>query len=128
MAGLLYLGAGIGVGVIYIFHHKKENAKERLNKKDLPYTIGMVVLDIIAPILLMIGINTGTSANASLLSNFEIVATTVIALMLFGEKVSGRLWAAVVLITSSSIILSFGGSDSLSFSIGSLFVLGATVC
>ena len=38
------------------------------------------------------------------------------------------MWAAVALITSSSIILSFGGSDSLSFSIGSLFVLGATVC
>ena len=128
MAGLLYLGAGLGVGVMYMFHRKKEKPEERLNKKDLPYTAGMVLLDIVAPILLMIGIGIGTSANASLLGNFEIVATTVIAMLLFKEKVSGKLWAAVTLITVSSIILSFGGSDSFSFSVGSLFVLGATVC
>ena len=128
MAGLLYLGAGIGVGVMYLFRHKKERPEERLNKKDLPYTVGMVLLDIIAPILLMIGINIGSSANASLLGNFEIVATTVIAMLIFKEKVSGKLWAAVVLITLSSIILSFGGSDSFLLSAGSLFVLGATAC
>ena len=69
-----------------------------------------------------------SSANASLLGNFEIVATTVIALMIFKEKVSRKLWAAIGLITLSSIILSFGGEDSFSFSVGSLFVLGATAC
>jgi len=60
MAGLLYLGADIGVGAMYLFHRKKERPEERLNRKDLSYTIGMVVLDIIAPILLMIGININT--------------------------------------------------------------------
>ncbi len=128
MAGLLYLGAGLGVGAMYILHRKKEKSEERLNRKDLPYTVGMVLLDIIAPILLMIGISIGTSANASLLGNFEIAATTVFALVIFKEKVSRKLWAAIALITLSSMILSFGGSDSLSFSAGSLFVLGATVC
>ncbi len=128
MAGLLYLGAGLGVGAMYILHRKKEKSEERLNRKDLPYTVGMVLLDIIAPILLMIGISIGTSANATLLGNFEIAATTVIALVIFKEKVSRKLWAAIALITLSSMILSFGGSDSLSFSAGSLFVLGATVC
>lgn len=128
MAGFLYLGAGIGVGIMYLFHTDKESKGERLNRKDLPYTIGMVVLDIIAPILLMIGVRIGTASNASLLGNFEIVATTVIALLLFQEKVSKRLWLAVGLITLSSIVLSFGGRGSLQFSLGSLFVLGATVC
>ena len=128
MAGLLYLGAGIGVGIMYLFHHKKEQPAERLSKPDLPYTVGMVALDTIAPILLMIGVKLGTSANASLLGNFEIVATTLIALLIFKEKVSGKLWTAIGFITLSSIILSFGGRDSFSFSIGSLFVLGATVC
>ena len=94
----------------------------------MPYTIGMVLLDIHAPILLMIGVKLSTSANASLLGNFEIVATTVIALLIFKEKVSRKLWAAIGLITLSSIILSFGGEGSFSFSIGSLFVLGATAC
>ena len=128
MAAFLYIGAGIGVGVMYVFHYKSENPKERLNREDLPYTVGMVVLDIIAPILLMIGISLGTSSNASLLGNFEIVATTVIALLLFKEKVSKKLWLAIGFITLSSIILSFGGNGSLHFSLGSLFVLGATAC
>ena len=128
MAAFLYIGAGIGVGIMYLFHEPKEEPSERLTRKDLPFTIGMVVLDIIAPILLMIGVNIGTSSNASLLGNFEIVATTVIALCIFKERVSGRLWAAIGFITLSSIILSFGGSGSFNFSVGSLFVLGATVC
>ena len=128
MAAFLYLGAGFGVGVMYLFHHKQEKTAERLSKTDMPYTVGMVLLDILAPILLMIGVKLGTSANASLLGNFEIVATTVIALMIFKEKVSRKLWAAIGLITLSSIILSFGGEGSFSFSVGSLFVLGATAC
>ena len=48
MAAFLYLGAGIGVGILYCFHWKKEDRKERITKKDLPYTIGMIVLDIAA--------------------------------------------------------------------------------
>ena len=128
MAAFLYIGAGIGVGMLYLFHHKHEPQSERLRKKDLPYTIGIVTLDIIAPILLMIGVKFGTSANASLLGNFEIVATTMIALLIFKEKVSPNLWVAIGLITLSSIILSFGGDGSFSFSVGSLLVLGATVC
>ncbi len=128
MAALLYLGAGAGVGIMYLFHHKHEAQTERLEKKDMPYTVGMVLLDIIAPILLMLGVKLGTSANASLLGNFEIVATTLIALFIFKEKVSRNLWAAIGLITLSSIILSLGGEDSFTFSVGSLLVLGATAC
>ncbi len=128
MAALLYLGAGIGIGILSLFNRKNREKTERLSKKDLPFVIGMIVLDIAAPIFLMLGISYGSSANASLLGNFEIVATTVIALFIFKEAVSKRLWAAIALITLSSIILSFEGADSFRFSLGSLFVLLATVC
>lgn len=128
MAAFLYLGAGLGVGVMYLFRFKKEKPTQRLAKTDIPYTVGMVLLDILAPILLMIGLKLGTSANASLLGNFEIVATTVIALLIFKEKVSAKLWVAIGLITLSSTILSFGGEGSLNFSVGSLFVIVATIC
>ena len=128
MAAFLYLGAGLGVGIMYVFHAKKESRDERIGREDIPYTLAMVVLDIIAPILLMIGVKLGTAANASLLGNFEIVATTLIAFGLFREKVSARLWGAISLITVASIILSFSGEGSFSFSLGSVFVLGATVC
>lgn len=128
MAAFLYLGAGLGVGTMYLFHRKKEEPSERIGKKDLPYVLGMIVLDILAPIFLMLGIKYGSAANASLLGNFEIVATTLIALILFKEAVSRRLWLAIILITASSIILSFEGSGSFRFSVGSLFVLLATSC
>lgn len=128
MAAFLYLGAGVGVGTLYLFHRKKESSAERLTKEDLPYTVGMIVLDILAPIFLMVGISIGSASNASLLGNFEIVATTVIALFLFKEAVSVQLWTAIAFITLSSLLLSFDGSGSLQFSYGSLLVLLATLC
>jgi hypothetical protein len=128
MASFLYLGAGIGVGIMYLLNSKKEKNIEKLSKTDLPYTVGMIVLDILAPIFLMIGINIGSASNASLLGNFEIVATALIALLIFKEVVTSRLWIAIVFITLSSIVLSFEGSGSFKFSLGSLFVILATCC
>ena len=128
MAAFLYMGAGFGVGIMYLFHIRKENKTERLTKKDLPYTIGMIVLDILAPIFLMLGISIGAASNASLLGNFEIVVTTVIALLIFKEAVSRELWTAIAFITLSSIILSLEGAGSFQFSFGSLFVILATSC
>lgn len=128
MAALLYLGAGVGVALLSLVNRKDRRAEQKLNMSDLPYVIGMIVLDIAAPILLMFGISRGSSANASLLGNFEIVATTVIALVIFKETVSKRLWVAIALITLSSILLSLNGTDSFQFSYASLFVLAATVC
>ena len=128
MAALLYLGAGAGIGIMRLAHIGRDENPERFTGQDLPYVAGMIVLDIAAPIFLMLGIRLGTSSNASLLGNFEIVATTLIALALFKEPVSPRLWAAVGLIALSSALLSFEGAESLRFSKGSLFVLLATLC
>lgn len=130
MAGLLYLGAGIGMfGLGMVRRRVKALPHENhLTRRDLPYTVGMVLLDIAAPICLMVGLTRTTSANASLLNNFEIVATALIALMVFREKISRRLWLAIGLITLSSMILSFEDAASLDFSFGSLFVLAACVC
>ena len=128
MAALLYLGAGIGIGMMSLFNKKDREKAESLTKAELPYIVGMIVLDIAAPIFLMLGISYGSSANASLLVIFEIVATTVIALILFKEAVTKRLWVAIGLITLSSILLSFEGTDSFHFSYGSLLVIMATVC
>jgi len=134
LAGLLYLGAGAGVGIMSLCRHPAERRlppEERekpLTREDLPYVVGMILLDIAAPVLLMYGIKLGTASSATLLGNFEIVATALIALLLFREKISGKLWIAILLITASGIILSFEGQDSLKLSIGSLLVILATLC
>lgn len=130
MAAFLYLGAGLGLllyGMTESFV-KKGKRQAHLTKKELPYTIAMVVLDIMAPILLMSGIARTDSANVSLLNNFEIVATSVIALVVFKEKISKRLWFAIFMVTTASVILSFEGAGAFVWNTGSFLVLGACVC
>ena len=130
MAAMLYLGAGIGMLLLGMARQRLKIGKneQKLTRKDLPFAVGMIVLDIAAPICLMIGLTSTTSANASLLNNFEIVATSVIALLVFKEAIGKRLWLAIGLITLSSVILSVEDASSLHFSAGSLFVLLACVC
>ena len=129
MASFLYFGAGIGIGIIYFLGKKRfSNNHENLNKKDFPFAIGMILLDIAAPIFLMIGLLSATSSNAALLNNFEIVATSLIALIVFGELISSRLWIAILLIIIASILLSFEDISNFKFSLGSIFVLIAATC
>lgn len=130
MAAFLYLGAGVGLLLYGMVERtvKKGEKRERLTKKELPYTIAMVVLDIAAPILLMLGIARTNSANVSLLNNFEIVVTSIIALLIFKETVSRRLWLAIFLVTVASAILSFEGTGAFVLNEGSLLVLGACAC
>ena len=127
LAGLLYLGAGLGIGVFFPFSAKKNGKSNMLSKSDTPFVIGMIVLDIAAPILLMFGISKTSGSSAALLNNFEIVATALIALLIFKEKIKPKLWIAIVLVTAASVILTYSGGD-MTFSYGALFVLGAAVC
>ena len=126
LAALLYIGAGVGMAVLGAV--RRSRSEEPLRRADAPYAVAMVVLDIAAPVLLMLGLKYSPAASASLLNNFEIVATAIIALMVFGEAVGKRLWAAIALITLSSILLTMDTAEGLTFSLGSLLVLGATIC
>lgn len=129
MASYLYLGAGIGIGILYLVtKNKKIVLGEKIEKKDLPYIIGMVILDILAPIFLMFGLMDTVSSSASLLNNFEIVCTSLIALFIFKEVISRKMWIAISLITLSSFVLSLKDISTFTFSGGSILVLLATLC
>lgn len=130
MAGFLYIGAGFGMIMIFLICKVSSHPRTepRLTRKDLPYTIAMIVLDIAAPICLLFGLTMTTAANASLLNNFEIVATAIIALVIFKEAISSRLWLGILFVTASCALLSFEDISSLQFNSGSLFVLLACIC
>lgn len=128
MAGLLYLGAATGMSIVSFFRKNKETCKSSFTHKDLPYLILMVVLDIAAPVLLMNALKNSSAESVSLINNFEIVATSLIALMIFKEKISIRLWAAIILITAASMLLSLSDISSLTFSIHSLLAVLACCC
>ena len=130
MAGFLYLGAGAGMLVIALIRRVRgeRGGEAHLTRAELPYTVAMVVLDIAAPIFLLMGLAATTAANASLLNNFEIVATALIALAVFRERISPRLWLGILFVTLSCAFLTVEDLGSLQFSFGSLFVLLACVC
>ena len=130
MAAFLYLGAGLGMlGMGFVRKAAGHPSQEqRLTRRDLPYTLGMIVLDIAAPILLMWGVRLSSPENASLLNNFEIVATSLIALLIFREQISRQLWAAIGLIVVASILLTVEGGAGLQLSAGSVLVLLASSC
>lgn len=88
----------------------------------------MILLDIAAPVCLLFGLKSTIAANASLLNNFEIVATAIIALAVFKERISPRLWFGILFVTLSCALLSFEDISGLKFSFGSLFILAACVC
>lgn len=130
MAALLYLGAGTGMLLFNIFKRlsSSQRVEASLTRKELPYIIGMVLLDIAAPVFLMLSLTRTTAANVSLLNNFEIVATALTAMVFFKEQIGRRMWVAIALISVASVVLSIEDASSASFSLGSLFVLLACVC
>lgn len=129
MAGLLYIGAGIGMGAIFLFRKfsGNETSEENFSKKDFPYVFGMIILDIAAPISLMFGLERCSAANASLLNNFEYAATALIAYLIFHEKISKRLWLGICFTCFSCVLLSLENVSAFRFSVGSAFVLLSAV-
>jgi len=69
-----------------------------------------------------------SASTASLLNNFEIVATSAVAMVFFREPLNKRMWLAILLIIVSSIILTVEDLRNLSLSTGSLFILAACLC
>lgn len=130
MASLLYLGAGVGMAALTGARRLRGTRREgrALACSDAPYVAAMVALDVAAPVLLMAGLARTAAENVSLLNNFEIVATALVALVFFHERVGARLWAAIVAITCACVLLSVEDASALSFSPGSLLVLGACCC
>ena len=130
MASFLYLGSGIGLFLLRSFQSSdtRFGDEARLTKNDWPWLIGAVFVGgIAAPIVLMFGLKNTPASTASLMLNFEGVATTVIAVFAFKEAVGKRIWLAVLLITTASILLSWDSSGQWGFSLGALGVLGACV-
>jgi drug/metabolite transporter (DMT)-like permease len=129
MAALLYLGAGIGMALLSLLRRRgKESREAQITRKEAPLVLAVIALDILAPILLMTGLQMTNPANVSLLNNFEIVATSMLAMLFFREAVGGRMWIVIALITLASVLLSVEDIGHFSFSLGSLLVILASLC
>lgn len=112
LAGLLYFGSGIGLLIwfalrILIFQNQK-NPLPILNKKDIPWLLGVIVSGgIIAPIFLMFGLSITPASIASLLLNMESVLTALLAWIVFKENVDRRIFIGMLLIVTAGMLLSW---------------------
>lgn len=107
LAGLLYLGSGIGLGVWLLF---RKRAEERLRRADIRALSGAVLAGgIIAPVLLMFGLRQTAATTASLLLNLEGVLTACVAWFVFRENFDRRILAGMIAITAGGLLLSWSG-------------------
>lgn len=124
LAGILYLGAGVGLALTRLFRRSRE-AEARLAPRDLPWlalAIGMG--GVAGPVLLMVGLTLTTASNAALLLNLEGLATMAIAWLAYKENVDRRLLFGAFAILAGAVLLSWEG-QGISFSLGALLVAGA---
>jgi drug/metabolite transporter (DMT)-like permease len=130
LAAFLYLGSGLGAWFLFAFRksvQKNNPSEERISRTDIPWLAGAILAGgVIAPILLLLGLDRTPASTASLLLNFEAVATALIASLLFREAVGKRIFLAVGLITLASILLSWNGG-AWGFSFGALAIVTACI-
>ncbi|HEX5380291.1 MAG TPA: EamA family transporter [Phenylobacterium sp.] len=127
LAGLLYLGSGLGLSLVHFGRRRLgiAPAETPLRRGDLPW-LALVVLSggVIGPVLLMIGLTTTAASTSALLLNLEGLATMAIAWLVFKENVDRRLLAGAAAILAGAAVLSWQGGP-MGFGLGALAIAGA---
>jgi drug/metabolite transporter (DMT)-like permease len=127
LAGLLYLGAGLGLAVVHGSRGvlRLPVIEAPLRRSDMPWLAGVVVAGgIIGPLLLMLGLARTGAAGASLLLNLEGLATMGIAWLVFHENVDRRLLLGAFAILAGALSLSWQGQGA-HVDLGALLIAGA---
>ena len=112
LAGLLYLGAGVGlmIGQATRSILGFRNSEAPLRRTDAPWMIAIVAFGgILGPLFLMLGLARTSAASGSLLLNLEGLATMAIAWVVFRENVDRRLLLGAAAILAGAVALSWQG-------------------
>lgn len=128
LAGLFYLGSGLGLGLVFLARHAvgASPTEERLRPRDWPqFALAVLLGGVLAPILLMFGLARTSAASASLLQNLEGLATMAIAWIVYRENVDRRLLVGALAILAGALLLGWTGG---SFRAGSGALLIAAAC
>jgi drug/metabolite transporter (DMT)-like permease len=127
LAGVLYLGAGLGLAFVLIvrriWRRSRPTTEAPLVRKDLPWLVGAVIFGGVAgPLLLMVGLQKTSAANASLLLNSEAVLTAALAWTVFREHFEKRIVWGMLAIVTGAVILSWAGRPEGSAGTGELLI------
>lgn len=129
LAGLLYLGSGLGLSLAWGVQRDRRQREAALSRRDLPWLGGAIVLGgVLGPLLLMLGLLLTPASSASLLLNLEGVFTSLFAWALFREHVPFRIAVGMVAIVAGGAVLSWEGRVAWGSMWGPLAVAGACLC
>lgn len=107
LAGLLYLGSGLGLLAASFALSGREAP---LRRADMPWLAAIVLAGGVAgPVLLMFGLRVTPASSASLLLNLEGVLTLAIAWIVSRENVDLRIGAGAAAIVLGAALLSWNG-------------------
>jgi drug/metabolite transporter (DMT)-like permease len=107
----------------------KKRSYETVTRKDAKWLAGSILAGgVVAPILMVTGLMVISGFTASLLLNLEGVFTALLAVTVFREKESRRLWAALLTMTLASIILTYDPANGAFHVEGTLLLAGAMLC
>ena len=113
LAGLLYLGAGLGLAAVHLGRAVigLPGVEAPLRRSDLPWLAAVTIFGgLIGPLLLMLGLARTEAATAALLLNLESLATMAIAWLWFHENVDRRLLLGALAIVAGAVIISWEGN------------------
>lgn len=109
MAGLLYLGAALGVSVFVLSKQSTANLR-CISRKNLFRLSGAIVFGgILGPIFLIGGLRIAAAASVSLWLNMEMVATVIIGYFFFHDHLSKKGWLASVGVLAAASVLALDG-------------------
>jgi drug/metabolite transporter (DMT)-like permease len=123
LAGLLYLGSGLGLALWRLA--RPATAEAPLRRADLPWLAAAVLIGGVAgPVLLMLGLARIEAASAALLLNLEGLTTIAIAWWVFHENADRRIVAGAIAILAGAALLAWDGRG-IGLGWGALLVAGA---
>ncbi len=126
LAGLFYLGSGIGLSIYRIVSHAQPVL---LQRGEIGWLAGAVLTGGVAgPVLLMFGLTGMPASGAALLLNAEGVLTAVIAWVVFKENFDRRIGLGMLAIAAGAVILSWPGEARFAGALPALAILGACLC
>jgi drug/metabolite transporter (DMT)-like permease len=112
LAGLLYLGSGIGLGVIRTTRDRGWRAPAMSRREWSWYLLAIGFGGVLGPLLLMLGLTRTSAAPASLLLNLEAVLTALLAWIVFRENANRRVISGMVLIVAGAVLLAWPGEPN----------------
>lgn len=123
LAGLLYLGSGIGLALFRLIRRAEP---VRLARSEIKWLVAAIVAGgMIGPALLMWGLSRMPASGASLLLNAEGVLTALLAWFVFRENFDRRIAIGMAFIVAGAVVLSWPREAQLGDALPALAVLGA---